>query len=74
MESGVFYHAGCKRFPMKHRWIFQPVMKPRQCAILSAPLLLILWLPALIAGFPGFFHMMLVLDILCSGNRLQMVF
>lgn len=55
MESGVFYHAGCKRFPMKHRWIFQPVMKPRQCAILSAPLLLILWLPALIAGFPGFF-------------------
>ena len=35
---------------------FSTRYEPRQCAILSAPLLLILWLPALIAGFPGFLY------------------
>lgn len=58
---------------MKHGWIFQPVMKPCQYAILSAPLLLILWLLLLLLDFLVFYTM-LVLDILCSGNRLEMVF
>lgn len=44
-----------KRLSIRPDWFFQPVSMPGRCTLLAIPLLFVLWLPALIAGFPGYF-------------------